>query len=334
MTTTATPHILILGATGGIGQAAAHAFLRAGWRVRALTRRPNPAADTGLEAVQWLRGDAMNEADVVGAARGVDVILHAVNPPRYRRWRELALPMLEHSIAAARASGARILLPGNVYNFGPDAGTLVDERSPQHPRTRKGAVRVDMEQRLRSASAQGVRSLVVRAGDFFGSQGASSWFTSAMVRPGRPLKRVFFPGRDDVGHAWAYLPDLAQTFVRLAQRERELPDFDVYHFGGHWLARNDEMTAALRRACHHPRLRVIHVPWTLVALLRPFSGLMRELHEMRYLWREPLRLDNRKLLALLGTEPHTPLDDAVAQCLAELGCLPQPGSARTAWRAG
>jgi hypothetical protein len=44
--------------------------------------------------------------------------------------------------------------------------------------------------------------------------------------------------------------------------------------------------------------------------------------ELRYLWRVPLRLDNRKLESLIGPEPHTPLDEAVRQSLAGLGCLP------------
>jgi nucleoside-diphosphate-sugar epimerase len=47
---------------------------------------------------------------------------------------------------------------------------------------------------------------------------------------------------------------------------------------------------------------------------------------MRYLWRQPFRLDNARLLAELGTEPHTPLDVAVERTLAGLGCLPhRPG---------
>jgi hypothetical protein len=53
--------------------------------------------------------------------------------------------MLDSSIAAAKASGARILFPGTVYNFGPDAWPILREDSPQRPKTRKGAIRVEME---------------------------------------------------------------------------------------------------------------------------------------------------------------------------------------------
>jgi len=55
--------------------------------------------------------------------------------------------------------------------------------------------------------------------------------------------------------------------------------------------------------------------------LTPFVRVLREMREMRYLWQVPLQLDNRKLVALLGQEPHTPLDEAVRHSLIELGCL-------------
>ena len=102
------------------------------------------------------------------AATGVELIVHAVNPPGYRNWAQLVLPMLDNTIAAAKAVGARIVLPGTVYNFGPDVLPDVTEDSPQHPQTRKGAIRVEMERRLKAAAEGGTPVIIVRAGDFFG----------------------------------------------------------------------------------------------------------------------------------------------------------------------
>lgn len=219
-----------------------------------------------------------------------------------------------NSIAAARASGARLVFPGNVYNFGPDAGPVVTETSPQNPKTRKGRVRVEMEAMLAEATSSGVRSLVVRAGDFLGSA-SSSWFTAAMVKPAKPLRSVTYQGKPDIGHAWAYLPDLAETIVRLSAMEGRLADFEVFHFAGHWVEPGIEIAHAVRRAARQPDLPIRRFPWPLVYLAAPFVPLMRELIEMRYLWREPLRLDNARLVAVLGSEPHTPLDEAVRETL-------------------
>jgi nucleoside-diphosphate-sugar epimerase len=313
----------VIGATGGIGGAATSALIAHGWLIVALTRDPERARRdfTRFPSVEWVAGDAMRPADVVAAARDANLILHAANPPGYRDWAGLALPMLESAIAAARASGARLVLPGNIYNFAPEDGPLLDETTPQRPRTRKGRVRVVMEERLARAAQSGVRSLVVRAGDYFGAHAPSSWFSAAMVRPGRPVRFVLYPGRRDAGHAFAYLPDLAEAMARLAAIEEQLAPFETVHFAGHWLERGIAIAESIRRVSGRPDAPILPFPSALLYLAAPFSTTFREMIEMRYLWRVPLRLDNRKLAALIGPEPHTPLDVAVRQSLAALRCL-------------
>jgi nucleoside-diphosphate-sugar epimerase len=315
---------LVIGATGGVGGEVAKALIADGWRVRCLSRDPETARRQAswIGPVEWVAGDAMQEARVQAAATGVSVIFHGANPPKYRDWRGLAIPMLRNAITAARANGARLIFPGSIYNFGPDAWPLVSETSPRHPLTRKGAVRVEMEEMLRDAAGQGLRSLVVRAGDFFGSRQPSSWMKDAMIKPGRPISSVIYPGEPSVGHAWAYLPDLARTIVRLAEIERTLPNFDEFHFGGHWIEPGVEMAKAIARAAGAPDAKIRSAPWLLMQLASPFLAFPRELMEMRYLWRVPVRLDNRKLIALIGQEPHTPLEDALRDVLTALGCPP------------
>jgi len=139
----------------------------------------------------------MNAASVVAAARGASVIVHGANPPGYRNWKALALPMLDSTLAAARAVGARIVLPGTVYNFGPEVPPRVRETAEQRPRTRKGAIRVEMERRLRES---GVPALVVRAGDFFGPRTKNSWFSQGVVTPGRPVRWIMDPAKPGTSH--------------------------------------------------------------------------------------------------------------------------------------
>ena len=312
---------LIIGATGGIGGETARALLARGWTVRALHRDPARAAkqEPDLAAVEWVQGDALLPQQVIAAARGVSLVVHAANPPGYKNWKGLALPMLESSIAAASAAGARLVLPGTVYNFGPDAWPVVAESAPQLPSTRKGKIRVAMEQRLRRAASEGVSVLIVRAGDFFGPRAGNNWFSQGLVKPGKPLRSVSYPGRPDSGHSWAYLPDLAETIARLADRGAELADFEVFHFAGHWFERGVEMADATRRAAGLPNAPIRSFPWIVVYLLAPFVESLREMIEMRYLWQVSLRLDNRKLLSFLGDEPHTDLGTALRETLRGLG---------------
>jgi len=313
---------LIIGATGSFGAHATMALLRRGWTIRAMARDPAAAAITAgaRTPIDWVRGDAMNAADVGSAARGCRLIVHAANPPAYHDWPGTVRQMLSATIAAAKASGARIVYPGSVYNFAPGAGPLIAEDAPQAPVTRKGKIRVEMEQMLRQASREGAKVLVVRAGDFFGPAAPNSALGWMTLRGGGRLRALFQPGPARVGHAFAYLPDLGETVGRLIDREAALADFEVFHFAGHWLE-GDALAAGVRRAAGRPRLAVLAFPWPLVGALSPFVELMRELYEMRYLWRRPIGLSNARLVSLIGPEPHTPLEAALTATLSDMGCL-------------
>lgn len=235
--------------------------------------------------------------------------------------------MLDHTVAAAQAEGATVVLPGTVYNYGPDAFPALAEDSPQHPVTRKGALRADMEARLKAASGAGLRVIIVRAGDFFGPQARNSWFSQGMVKVGRPVKSIANPPVPGVGHQWAYLPDVAQAMVELIARRDTLPPFSNFHMTGHWDATGREMAEAIQRVvARHTGAapRIARFPWWLLTLAAPFVTTFREMQEMRYLWRQPVRLAGTGIAAVLGREPHTPLDEAVAASLLGLGCLAAP----------
>jgi nucleoside-diphosphate-sugar epimerase len=194
------------------------------------------------------------------------------------------------------------------------------EDSPQHPRTRKGKLRVTMEKRLEDAAKNGVRSVIVRIGDFFGAHATNNWFGEGMVTPGKPVTRVLYPGSLRIGHAWGYLPDVAETMLRVIDKEDRLAPFDRFHMRGHWFAHGGELVESIRRVTGK-KVPVWRMPWLAVGAVSPFVPLFREMFEMRYLWQVPLQLDNRRLEALIGAEPHTPVDEAVRATLRGLGCL-------------
>ena len=228
--------------------------------------------------------------------------------------------MLDSTIAAARATGATIMLPGTIYNFGPDVFPVLREDSPQNPITSNGKIRAELERRLKAAADDGVRVLIVRAGDFFGPDAANNWFSQGMVQPGKPVKSVVYPGRTGTGHQWAYLPDVAETMARLVEIRDQLPSFAVYHMEGIWDADGRTLIDAIGRVVSR-KPKVWSFPWWAMPLLAPFVPLFKELREMRYIWTEPLRMDNSKLVAALGAEPRTPIDTAVRRTLESMGCL-------------
>ncbi|MCX7326034.1 MAG: NAD-dependent epimerase/dehydratase family protein [Hyphomicrobiales bacterium] len=306
---------VVLGITGSIGGAIAAALWRRGFRIRALSRAPR-RADAFPFPVEWIRGDAVNRADVVRSAIGADILVHAVNPPGYRQWREVAIPMLANSIEAAAAHSATILFPANVYVFSPESGAVVDEDSTKAPRTGKGQVRVEMEQMLEhAASTRGVRSIALRAGDVFGPGVSRSWFAQCVAKGGMTARVLQDLSRPGVGHAWAFVPDLAEAFGRLVDRRGTLQPYEMLHFGGHWIDPGRALCEAARTVIGRADVTIRPFPWFTVYLGAPFKSFLREVIEMMWLWRHPLRLDNTRLERLIGPEPHTPLVDAVRSAL-------------------
>ena len=156
-----------------------------------------------------------------------------------------------------------------------------------------------------------------------------SWSAGAtgshrVVKPGKPVTAVSNPGRLGVGHQWSYLPDVARTMVELLARRDSLGPFAMFHMAGHWDADGSQMAEAIQRVVARRtrrKPRVAAFPWWLLTLTSPFVATFREMREMRYLWREPVRMDKARLIAALGQEPHTPLDEAVEATLVGLGCF-------------
>src|SRR5262249_26517419 len=81
------------------------------------------------------------------------------------------------------------------------------ENTPMRPSSRKGQLRVAIEDRLAEAAERGARIIILRAGDFYGGR-RGSWFDLVLAQEIgrgpvtylRPLALV---------HEWAYLPALA-----------------------------------------------------------------------------------------------------------------------------
>jgi nucleoside-diphosphate-sugar epimerase len=304
--------ILVLGAAGRFGHAAAEAFRDAKWTVASLVRPgAAPRAPSGTEPVEI---DARDHAAVSAAAHGADVVLHALNPT-LTDWSRQALPLAYSAITAAETAGATLLFPGNLYNYGSPLPPVIDEKTPMQPSSRKGQLRVAIEERMAEAADRGVRIIILRAGDFFGGGAHGSWLDLVITKDIR-RNRLTYPGLLDEMHEWAYLPDMVAAMVRLAAMREQLPRFETFGFPGHAVTGRDFTTLVAKATSR--KLGVKPMSWWLIHALRPIIPLCRELSEIAYLWDQPHRIDGGKLKAAIGDVPHTRLDIAVARALAEL----------------
>jgi len=323
---TATPTVLILGARGRFGSAAVQAFSQAGWRVLAQAR-PGATGLAQAPGVRWLQLAPQETAALVSAAAGATVVVHALSPVyTHKAWRRDVPLLTQAAIDVTRALGATLLLPAGVYNFGEGMPARLQEDTPQLATTFKGRMRIASERMIEEATRDGrMKATVIRGGDFFGS-GAGSWLDEVVVKSLRS-GRMTYPGAMDVRTSWAYLPDMARAFVHVARQCDRLAPFETMHFAGHSLTGaqwRDALQAIAREQgwlAPAAPLKVQRLPWSLVRLAGLVMPTMAALAEMRYLWRTPHSLVNRRMAALTGPEPHTPFPQALREALAGLGLI-------------
>ncbi|MHA1128898.1 MAG: NAD(P)H-binding protein [Alphaproteobacteria bacterium] len=298
-----TNNVLILGANGRFGRATHKAFTNASWNVTALVRPEKSQGGKTIEA------DASDPAALSAAAQGFDVIVNALNPP-YHKWAEM-LPILTASvIAAARTSGATVLIPGNVYNFGTNPPPVLSADTPQAAVGGKGEMRIEMERAYRDAPS--ISTIILRGGDFIEAEKSGNWFDGQITN--KIDKGVItYPGPTDQTHAWAYLPDMARAAVSLCEIRETLPRFADIPFEGFALT-GHELIHAVEVATGKP-LKVKTVPWGIMSVIGLFSPLIREIISMRYLWNKPHKLDGAALKTLLPDFEPTPLNVAMQQVL-------------------
>jgi len=326
--------VLILGARGRFGSAAARAFAQAGWQVHAQLR-PG-AGGPAIPGVRWLQAGPGDTAALAAAARGATVVVQALSPVyTHKAWRENIPRLTQSAIAISRELGATLMLPASVYNFGASMPPLLREDTPQAPSTFKGRLRQASEQQILAATRDGrMKAVVIRGGDFFGS-GAGSWFDQLMAK-GLRAGKFTYPGPMDTTTTWAFLPDMARAFVQVAQQRERLPAFETLHFAGHAVTGRQwaqvlEMIAREQGWLRTDgRLRSSSLSWPLMRLAGLVQPMAQSLAEMRYLWTTPYTLVNTRMAQLVGPEPHTPFPQAVRQALGDLGLLDPPAAG--AWQ--
>ncbi|MFD3191874.1 epimerase [Sedimentitalea sp. HM32M-2] len=284
-----TQTVLILGATGRFGRQAALQFQAAGWQVRCF--------DRARDSLQT-------------AAAGVQVIVNAWNPP-YPDWAAQVPGLTASVIAAARQHDATVIVPGNVYVFGAQTAPGWGADAPHRAKNPLGRIRIDMETAYRQS---GVRTILLRAGDYLDTRSSGNWFDKVMIKSLR--RGVFtYPGAPDVPHAWAYLPDLARATVALAEQRDRLPVYADIAFPGYTLSGN-QIAGLLDQITPQP-VRLRRMSWWPLHLARPVWKMAACLLEMRYLWDTPHWLDGTQFDALLPDFPHTPPEKALAAAIGQ-----------------
>ncbi|HEY6795763.1 MAG TPA: NAD-dependent epimerase/dehydratase family protein [Kineosporiaceae bacterium] len=302
---------LIFG-SGPIGLATLDALRRRGESVRIVNRTGHAPVPEDVEVVA---GDAADPDFCVRVARGADVVYQVLSPA-YHRW-SAEFPALQAAIlAAAQATGARLVSLENVYMYGRYTGKPFTEDSPWRPHTRKGMVRAAMARELLAAHEAGRASVVIaRASDYFGPRGESqSNLGERVLGPALHGGTARVLGDPDQPHTYTYLPDIGEGLAALGAHPAAV--------GRVWHLPNDptphttrELVDALYHLAGRAPARIQGTPAWQLRLAGLFNPGARETVEMLYEFTEPFLVDSREITTRLGLRA-TPLEQALKETLA------------------
>ncbi|MFD1148208.1 NAD-dependent epimerase/dehydratase family protein [Saccharothrix hoggarensis] len=292
--------VVVLGAGRGIGREIARQLVADGREVRAVTR------SGGIpEGAQDFRADLLDRAATLDAVRGASVVHLAANVP-YPSWAAMLPTMVENTVAAAEAVGAKIVYADNLYAYGPVTGPLT-EATPERPIGVKEKLRSELGKRLRQAS---VPVAIGRSSDYYGPGGAGSLPGELVVKPMALGKAAMWFGPLDVPHTFAHLADTARAQIVLGDDERA--DGGVWHTPAAETVTVREFIALAGRVLGNGR-KPRALPSGVITLGALFDKRLRGIGELAHQRTAPWVVDHSAFEATFGRFPVTPHEQAVAE---------------------
>lgn len=253
--------------------------------------------------------DVNDTSALAVALQGVGVVFHCAQPP-YHRWPQ-EFPALQRSILeACQRVGARLVAVENLYGY--RLANPLTESTPMEPTTTKGRVRAELWRHLEDAHQSGrVETAAVRASDFVGPGVAQSAYGARFFQAAARGRKAPVLGDPAALHSVTYVPDLAETMVRVAE--------DPATFGRAWhaptapaISQQAMVDLAGSLAGTRPGIRPIGA--TMLRLAGLFSPGAREMVEMLHQFTDDLVVDSSRTERSFDLEP-TPLAESFAAVL-------------------
>lgn len=285
----------ILGAGGAVGTQLLRELAGAGEAVRLVGRTPRPAPG----ASQTVAADLADLAQTVQAVAGSRIAYLVVGLPYDTAiWRALWPRILGNTIEACKRAQAKLVFFDNVYMYGKVDGPMTED-TPFHPCSRKGEVRAQIAtELLRQMQAGALQALIARAADFYGPDVPTSVTKMLVFDKLARGGTASCLGKDDMPHAYTYVPDAARALVLLARSEQ------AWNRTWHLPTAPNPPDA---RAFVALAARALGVPArhkvlgrTLVRIGGWFDAQAREAYEMLYQSEAPYLFDSSRFTAAFG----------------------------------
>lgn len=335
-------HIVIFGATGGVGTALCEILSREypNCKIQAVSRSTD-GGRLGLEKlpnVEIVQGDIFDAASVKSITESSDVIFCCVGFTEYKRkyWAQrwpLVTENLLATVTHSESTKTKLVFQDNLYAYGP--GT---QRGPQDGRVPAGthskpAVRALLHERFQKHMTKFPGTLaVVGASDFVGQHvGEKSMlgdtFMGKIVQGSTPL--CF--GSKDAKHDFCFVPDVARALALAVDPDHENALYDSF-----WVVPNSIQNQSMHDLAN--RIATLHDPSSSTDkhsvsvlgvlscyLLGLFIPFLWEIIEMMPFWKNDYSVDDTGMRKAFGLEP-TAMDDALRDMLLDYTTATPSGS--------
>lgn len=302
---------LVLGATGNMGSELIYELVNRGVEVTAFARSVDHLEKLfGTHPVKLVPGDVFKLEDLERAAEDVDVVFHAIGIP-YPEWEDKQPILLDNILEMVKKKNAKLAMVDNIYAYGRSQGELVTEETKKNPHTKKGKIRLELENR---AKQSGVPLLIAHFPDFYGPHATNTlldYTFQGMIQN----KKTRYIGNQSIAREFIYTPDGAKAIVELALQNR----FE----GGHWnipgagTITGTDIISIVRQLTGYEK-KVSTVSKKMIRFLGIFSPFMKEFTEMFYLNEDPVVLNGEKYEREIGPIPKTPYKVGIEQSLKSI----------------
>ncbi len=307
----------IFGASGGVGKELAKLLAAEKSEFRVVGRSEEKLRREFAEHepyVEYCAADLAKPEDAARAAAGVDTVFYLVG----QAYTEFAKHPVVTSVclkACAELGVGHFVLQGTLYPYGRRQAERISEDHPREPHTFKGEKRKEQEDLVMAAHSDGgMKTTILCAPDFYGGDSElSHTYRIFLAAINGGTGDVIGPL--DVPHEFVYVPDLADTLLKLSRKE------DAY--GKRWnlagvglITFREFADKVFALEGRKPKLR--SAGKLMLRLIGIFNPVMREFAEMHYLMTEPLYVDDTRLRALLPDVKKTSYDDGIKATLEML----------------